>query len=287
MKISDIIRSKNITLSCEVFPPKAWNELAHAKETVGRIAELKPDFMSVTYGATGGTRDTTVSVAAHVQEHGVTALAHLTCVGTDDVLLPKTLSELKAAGVENVLALRGDLPADPSFVLHKGLEHANDLAKKIKEYGDFCVGGACYPEGHPESASLEKDIETLKYKVDAGCEFLTTQMFFDNDILYSFMYKLLKKQINVPVIAGIMPVTNAKQVKRITGISGNTLPPRYRMIAEKFEDDPGAMKQAGIAFACEQIIDLIANGVRNIHIYTMNSPDVAGSIMSNLSEIVK
>ena len=287
MKISDIIKNKKVTISCEVFPPKAWNELSHAKETISEIAQLKPDFMSVTYGATGGTRDTTVAVAEHIQKHNVTALAHLTCGGTDDVMLPKTLSELKAAGIENVLALRGDLPNDPDFVLTKGLEHANQLAVRIKEYGDFCVGGACYPEGHPEAETLAKDIEALKLKVECGCEFLTTQMFYDNDILYRFMCKMMKAGVNVPIVAGIMPVTNAKQVKRITGISGSTLPTRYKRAADRFGDDPLAMKQAGIAFACDQIVDLISNGICNIHIYTMNSPDVAGSIMNNISELTK
>ena len=155
----------------------------------------------------------------------------------------------------------------------------------VKSLGDFCIGGACYPEGHPEAETMHEDIEHLKEKVDAGCDFLTTQMFFDNDIYYNFMYKILKKNINVPVVAGIMPVTNASQIKRIISLSGNMVPARFKAIVDRFSDNPAAMKQAGIAYATEQIIDLIANGVNNVHIYTMNKPDIAESIFQNLSEI--
>jgi len=285
MKISDILNIGKITVSCELFPPKHGSGLAGAQNIVRETAALRPSFISITYGAGGGTSDYTASLAAETQKHGITALAHLTCVSSDRRTIRGVLSKLAADKIENVLALRGDipdgLPADAQYL------HACDLMKEIQNAGDFCIGGACYPEGHPESESLEKDIESLKIKVDCGCRFLTTQMFFDNGILYNFLYRLLNHKIEVPVIAGIMPVINGKQIARICKISGTVLPPRFRAIVDKFSGDSAAMSQAGIAYATEQIIDLIANDVRHIHIYTMNKPDIAAKIMNNLSEIFK
>jgi len=285
MKISDILNTGKITVSCELFPPKHGSGLAGAQNIVRETAALRPSFISITYGAGGGTSDYTANLAAETQKHGIPALAHLTCVSSDRRTIMDVLSKLTADKIENVLALRGDipdgLPADAQY------HHACDLMKEIQIAGDFCIGGACYPEGHPESESLEKDIESLKIKADCGCSFFTTQMFFDNNILYNFLYRLLHHKIDVPVIAGIMPVINGRQIARICKISGTVLPPRFRAIVEKFSENSAAMAQAGIAYATEQIIDLIANDVRNIHIYTMNKPDIAGKIMANLSEIFK
>ncbi len=286
MKISELLKTKEVTISCELFPPKKGSELKKAHEIVKEMAKVKPSFMSVTYGASGGISEHTVDLANEVQNiNGVLALAHLTCASSDRNKIQEVLKELQEHGIENILALRGDIPENLDFPLPDQYHHASELIEEIKSFGDFCIGGACYPEGHPEAESIEADIEHLKRKVDAGCEFLTTQMFFDNNIMYNFLYRTLKKGIEVPMIAGIMPVTNVNQIKRITSLSGTILPQRFRAIVERFADDPAALKQAGIAYATEQIIDLIANGVGHVHIYTMNKPDVAGAIFKNLSEI--
>ena len=288
MKIIDILNDSKITVSCELFPPKHGSELEGAKTVVREVAALKPSFISVTYGAGGSTSYHTVSLANEVQnECGITALAHLTCVSHDKDTVKKVLAELKSCKIENILALRGDKAEGETFPTLNQYKYASELMKEIREYGDFCIGGACYPEGHPESATLQKDIENLKIKVDNGCQFLTTQMFFDNNILYNFMFRLLKCGIDIPVIAGVMPVINARQINRICKLSGTTLPSRFKAIVDKFSDNPAAMNQAGIAYATEQIIDLIANGINHIHIYTMNKPDIAARIMNNLSKIFK
>lgn len=286
MKISDLLQKKEVTISCELFPPKKGSELEKAHEIVREMAKVKPSFMSVTYGASGGISEHTVDLANEVQNvNGVLALAHLTCASSGRDKIQEVLKELKEHQIENILALRGDIPEHVEFPLPNQYHHASELIEEIKNFGDFCIGGACYPEGHPEAESLEADIDNLKRKVEAGCEFLTTQMFFDNNILYNFLYRTLKRGIEVPVIAGIMPVTNVKQIRRITSLSGTILPQRFRAIVERFADYPAALKQAGIAYATDQIIDLIANGVNHVHIYTMNKPDVAGAIFRNLSEI--
>jgi methylenetetrahydrofolate reductase (NADPH) len=285
MKIIDIINSEKVTVSCELFPPKQGSALAAAQKVVRDTAALHPSFISVTHGAGGGTGDLTVSLAEEAQRCGITALAHLTCVSANREAVRSVLEELKSRNIENILALRGDLPAGTTHPEGAAYHHACHLMRAIHDYGGFCVGGACYPEGHPESESLEKDLESLRIKVDSGCRFLTTQLFFDNNILYNFMYRLLNRKIDVPVIAGIMPVTDARQITRICKLSGTALPARFRAIVDKFADNPAAMNQAGVAYATEQIIDLIANDIRHIHIYTMNKPDIAGRIINNLSEI--
>lgn len=286
MKIAELLAAKPVTLSFEVFPPKTDAAFEPIQAAVHDIARLKPDFMSVTYGAGGGTSDFTVRLASELQDVcGVTALAHLTCVSSTKEHVGRVLGELKARGIQNVLALRGDIPdgMDRSNAVY---QYAYQLIEEIQAAGDFCVGAACYPEGHVECDHQEEDILHLKRKVESGCDFLTTQMFFDNSVLYSFLYRILAKDIHVPVIAGVMPVTNGKQIKRICALSGTTLPARFRSILDRFGDNPAAMKQAGIAYATEQIIDLIANGVRGVHVYTMNKPDVAESILHNLSSIL-
>ena len=182
--------------------------------------------------------------------------------------------------------MRGDIPE--GFVVdNPEYRYASDLTLEIREFGGFCIGGACYPESHPESENGTKDIDSLRIKVESGCEFLTTQMFFDKNILYNFMYRLLRAGVDVPVVAGIMPVTNAKQIKRILKISDNALPQRFVRLVDRYGDNPEAMKQAGIAYATEQIIDLYANGVNAVHVYSMNNPSVADAIKNNVSEIIK
>lgn len=286
MKISDILKQDRVTLSFEVFPPKTSSSYESVARATQEIAALHPDFMSVTYGAGGGTSEHTVQIAADLHaQYGVNVLTHLTCVSSTRQHVSAMLEKFKQQGIENVLALRGDIPAGgaPENDYH----YAAELVRDIKSQGDFCVGGACYPEGHVEAANKTEDILHLKEKVDAGCEFLTTQMFFDNNILYNFLYRIREKGITVPVIAGIMPVTNVKQIKRITSMSGTYLPERFKAIVDRFGENPEAMKQAGVIYATEQIIDLIANGVNHIHVYSMNKPEVAAGIQASLSEILK
>lgn len=286
-KIIDILKTDDVCISCELFPPKQGTELQNSLEIVNKIAQVHPSYMSVTYGAGGSTVGYSATLAKEVQDNGIPALAHLTCVQADEKKILAVLKQLEDCGVKNILALRGDIPNNLEGEKIGAFAHASDLMSFIKKQGDFCVGGAAYPEGHPESGSLAHDIENTKYKVDAGVDFLVTQMFFDNTILYNYMFRLLSAGINVPVVPGIMPVTNAKQITRICQLSGTKLPPHFRAIVEKFADKPEALQQAGIAYATGQIIDLIANGFSHVHIYTMNRPEIIGGIMNNLSEIVK
>lgn len=286
MKLSELFAQKRPTLSFEVFPPKTDDKYETVKFAAEKIAALKPDYMSVTYGAGGGTSDYTVSVAADIlNNYNVTPLAHLTCVSSDKQKITAQLKALKDNNIENILALRGDIPknSDNSAEEYK---YAAQLIRDIKSMGDFCIGGACYPETHVESSTSADDIKYLKEKVDTGCDFLTTQMFFDNNILYSFLYKIREAGITVPVVAGIMPVTNGKQIKRICELSGTYLPQRFKSIVDKFGSDPAAMTQAGVAYATDQIIDLLANGVNAVHVYSMNKPGVAAAIQANLSKII-
>ena len=285
MKIKDILAKGQPTLSFEVFPPKEESNFASVEKAALEIAKLNPSFMSVTYGAGGGTSQYTVQIASDIQSTcQVPALSHLTCVSSTREKVHSVLREIQAHGIENVLALRGDIPKDGK--VEKDYQYASQLIREIRETcPDLCIGAACYPEGHVESVNKTVDIGHLKEKVEAGCDFVTTQMFFDNNILYNFMYKALKHGIDVPVVAGIMPITNASQVKRSIALSGSLVPRRFLAIVDRFGSDPAAMKQAGIAYATDQIIDLIANGVNHVHIYTMNKPDVAGAILENLSDI--
>lgn len=286
MKLSELFAKDKPTLSFEVFPPKTSDLYEKVEQAANSIAALKPDYMSVTYGAGGGTSQYTVSIAENIEkQYKVPTLAHLTCVSSTKETVHTQLENLKKAGIENILALRGDIPKEGR--LAHDYTYASELIREIVEAGGFCIGGACYPEGHLESESLEDDIVNIGKKVEAGCSFLTTQMFFSNDILYSYIDKLRKKGIFVPVVAGIMPITNAKQIYRSCELSGTVLPKRFIRIAERYGDNPDAMKQAGIAYATEQIIDLYASGVKNVHVYSMNKPDVAQKIQDNLSEIIK
>ena len=288
MKISDILREDKTTISFEVFPPKTTANFESVKKAALGVAALHPDYMSVTYGAGGSNRGNTLHIAEEIQKaENVTTIAHLTCVGAGKEDIRTALSEMKEAGIENILALRGDRPKDFDGDPFKEYHYASELVATIKEYGDFCVGGACYPEGHPDSTNKKEDIKNLKKKVDAGCEFLTTQMFFDNNIFYSFLYKAREAGILVPVIPGIMPITRANQVENAVRLSGCNVPERFRSIVDCFGENPAAMQQAGIAYATDQIIDLIANGIRHNHVYSMNKPEVAKGILDNLSDIVR
>ena len=288
MKIKEKLQSKKVNISFEVFPPKPDAKYGDVLEAVDEIAKLAPSFISVTYGAGGGTSKNTVKIASHIQNDlGVDSIAHLTCVSSTKDEVCQRIDELKEQGIQNILALRGDIPQDASFPIPNQYEYAYELIEDIKMQGDFCVGAACYPEGHVESIHKEDDIKYLKQKVDCGVDFLTTQMFFDNSVFYNFLYRIREKGIVVPVIPGIMPVTNGKQIARSCQLSGAVLPTRFRAIVDRFWDNPKAMQQAGIAYATDQIIDLIANDITNIHVYSMNKPEVAKAIMSNLSEIVK
>lgn len=286
MKLSELFREEKPTLSFEVFPPKTSDLYEKVEEAALEIAKLRPDYMSVTYGAGGGTSEYTVSIARDIERaYDVPTLAHLTCVSSTKETVHSQLQKLKNEGIENILALRGDIPKEGRIA--NDYTYACELIEEIVQFGGFCIGGACYPEGHLESESLDADIVNIGKKVEAGCSFLTTQMFFNNDILYSYIDKLHRKGIFVPIVAGIMPITNAKQIMRSCELSGTVLPKRFIKIAERYGDNPAAMKQAGIAYATEQIIDLYASGVKNVHVYSMNKPDVAAEIQRNLSEIIK
>ena len=285
MKLIEKLRTGKPTLSFEVFPPKTSDTYGSVLGAVRQIAGLKPNYMSVTYGAAGTTAAYTLELASEVAKLGVTPLAHLTCVCARPDTIVRQLDSFREKGIENILALRGDLPEGMSRDdLH--FHYASELVRQIRDYGGFCIGGACYPETHPESENSRTDILHLKEKVEAGCEFLTTQMFFDNDIYYNFLWRLLNQGVDVPVVAGIMPVTSATLIRRIVRISGNAVPQKFLRIVDRFKDQPEAMKQAGIAFATEQIIDLYANGVNAVHVYSMNHPDVAEAIRANLGSIL-
>ena len=290
MKIIKIINNNQCSLSFEVFPPKASTSFDMVKPAIENIAKLHPAFMSVTYGAGGGTSSYTMKIAEDIRNcYGVPTMAHLTCVSSTRETVQEKIDELKKAGIQNVMALRGDLLPDmhPAESGKWDYSHAIDLVRELKESGaDFCIGCACYPEVHPESKNQDEDIKYLKEKVDAGCDFITTQMVFDNNLLYNFMYKIREAGITVPVLPGIMPITRAVQLERAIKLSGSFIPQRFKAIVDRFGNDDFAMMQAGIAYATDQIIDLYANGVKNVHLYTMNKPEVARAIQNNLSSII-
>lgn len=291
MKITDILSKNTPLLSFEVFPPKTETAFESVKTATEEIARLRPAFMSVTYGAGGGTSKYTLDIAKNIKElYGVPTLAHLTCVSSTRQTVKERIADIKAAGIGNVMALRGDIPKDLENADRSGWDYkyAIDLVRELKAAdSSLCIGGACYPEIHPESATQADDIKRLKEKVDAGVDFLTTQMFFDNNLLYNFLYKIREAGITVPVIPGIMPITNGNQVDRALKLSGSFIPQRFKSLVDRFGNDPAAMKQAGIAYATDQIIDLYANGISCVHVYSMNKPDVAAKIQNNLSDIIK
>lgn len=290
MKISDILNDPKFKISFEVFPPKKETSWDNVKEATEEIAKLNPAFMSVTYGAGGGTSRYTLDIAKNIEsKFDFPMLTHLTCVSSDKEAVSRHIEEMKEAGIHNVMALRGDLTPELEATDRSKWAYTNavQLVRQLREYDyDFCIGGACYPEVHPESSNQREDIKYLKEKVDAGVDFLTTQMFFDNNLFYNFLYKIREAGITVPVLPGIMPITNANQVERAIKLSGSFMPQRFKSLVDKFGSNPDAMKQAGIIYATDQIIDLYANGITNIHVYSMNKPDVARGIKDNLSAIL-
>ncbi len=287
MKLNEILQKKEVTLSFEVFPPKVTADYETVQKAAYGVAKLKPSYMSVTYGAGGSTRGNTLKLAKGIQEeYGVTTIAHLTCVGATKEKIQESLEELRAAGIENVLALRGDRPKDFEGEPFIDYHYASELAADIRAFGGMCIGGACYPEGHVESENSQEDILNLKKKVEAGCEYLTTQMFFDNNIFYNFLCRVREAGIDVPVIPGIMPITRPSQLRSAVRLSGCNVPMRFRSIVDCFGNNPEAMQQAGIIYATDQIIDLIANGIKHVHVYSMNKPEVVRGIQESLSKII-
>ena len=287
MKISDILKQNPVTISMEVFPPKSDVKLESVRGTVREIARLHPAFVSCTYGAGGGTSRYTVEIARDIAEEGVASMAHLTCISSTRDTVRSQIVRIREAGIDNILALRGDIPEGMDFPSPKYYEHAVQLVREIRsEYPDACIGGACYPEKHPDALNKDEDILHIKEKVDAGCDFLTTQMFFNNSIYYNYLYRLREAGVTVPILAGIMPVTSRRQMERSIQLSGCVIPPELTALADRFGDSPAAMQQAGILYASHQIIDLIANGCGHIHVYTMNKPEVAAGILNNLKGIL-
>lgn len=287
MYIKDIFAKKNPVLSFEVFPPKKESAFESVKNAIDALAESTVDYMSVTYGAGGSTSKNTAQIAEHLQNDlQVTALAHLTCVSSTKQEIQQMLAQLREKGIRNILALRGDIPQGSDFPDPHHYRYASELVEDIQKYGGFCVGGACYPEGHPDCASLDEDIAHLKHKVDMGCDFLVTQLFFDNSLFYAFRNKLVQKGITVPVTAGIMPLTSANQIQKMCVLSGGAaMPGKFTKMFSKYQDNPAALKQAGIAYAVDQITDLLSNDIEGIHIYTMNKPDVAEKIVGAVKDL--
>lgn len=289
MKVSEILKNK-ATISFEIFPPKNHiGNLESIYHTIDELAKLNPDFISVTYGALGNTKGKTVEIASTIKnKYHIEAVAHLTCISSHKEDIIQVLDELKDNHIENILALRGDYPIDYNERLeHPDFKHANELTKFIKEYYDFCVSGACYPEVHSEANSFDEDLKYLKQKVDSGAEYLVTQIFFDNNYYYRLVKEARRRGINVPILAGIMPVTNAKQLLKTAKLCGTNIPYNLSTMIERYRNNPKAMKEIGIQFACMQIIDLISNGVDGIHIYTMNKPEIAKSIFASIDEVLK
>ena len=287
MKVSEALKGEKRTISFEVFPPKTDSSFETVRSATEEIASLSPSYMSVTYGAGGGTSKYTIEIAKNIKDkYSVPTLAHLTCVSSTRETVRERILEMKNAGIKNVMALRGDIPVGMENA-PRDYKYAIELIRDIRESGyDFCIGGACYPEVHPESLSADLDIMHLKEKCDGGLDFLTTQMFFDNELYYRFLDKARAAGISLPIIPGVMPITRANQVERAISLSGSYVPRRFLSLVDKFGDDPKAMMQAGIAYATDQIIDLFANGVTNVHVYSMNKPEVARAILYNLSDIL-
>lgn len=288
MKIKEVFNSRKTAISFEVFPPKIDSSIDTIYKTISELSLLKPDFISVTYGAGGSTSKKTVEIASLIQnKYNITSLAHLTCVTSSKTEISEILNSLIENKVENVLALRGDLPQDPTISSPANLhyKYASDLISHIHESHDFSIGAACYPEGHLECADKKVDLINLKRKVDFGVDFLITQLFLDNNYYYDFMERLYYLDIKIPVSAGIMPVINKNQISRISKLSGATISQKFKRIMDKYEHNPEALKEAGIAYATEQIIDLISFGVNGIHLYTMNKPEIAKNILNNINKI--
>lgn len=287
MKIIDVLNQNPVTISMEVFPPKSDVKYESVRESVREISRLHPAFVSCTYGAGGGTSRYTVEISQEIMAENVPAMAHLTCISSTRASARGQIERIRDAGISNILALRGDIPEGMDFPHPKYFEHAIQLVEEVRRYYPHaCIGGACYPEKHPDAVNKDEDIRHIREKVDAGCDFLTTQMFFNNSIYYNYLYRLREAGVKVPILAGIMPVTSRRQLERSIQLSGCVIPPELTALADRFGDSPAAMQQAGILYASHQIIDLIANGCGHIHVYTMNKPEVAAGILNNLKGII-
>lgn len=290
MFIKDLFSQKKTVISFEIFPPKKDTSIDSIYKTIDALAPLNPDYISVTYGAGGSTsKNSTVEIASIIKnKYNIEALAHLTCIASTKEDVNVILQHLKENNIQNILALRGDFPQDPDFKFPNPLHftHAIDLVEHIKKDNYFSVAGTCYPEGHIEAKSMKDDIIYLKKKVDAGTDFLITQLFFDNNLFYSFKEKTDIIGIDAPIEVGVMPVINSNQIRRIASMCGAHIPEKFVKILDRYIDNKEALKDAGIAYATEQIIDLISSGVSGIHIYTMNNPEVAEKIVHNISSIV-
>jgi methylenetetrahydrofolate reductase (NADPH) len=290
VKIKKLFENKKIVLSFEIFPPKKNYPIDTIYKTIEELSELSPDYISVTYGASGTSEShRTLEIASLIKnKYNIESLAHLTCINSSKDKIFNLLEELKNNNVENILALRGDLPIEnKNFPMPHQYKYAVDLIKHIKSFGHFSIGAACYPEGHIESKNIDNEIIYLKEKIDVGTDYLISQLFFENEHFYSFINKLEKNNIKIPVQAGIMPVINKKQIEKIVFLSGAYLPEKFLKILNTYEDNPKALEDAGIAYACDQIVDLITSGVRGIHLYAMNRPKVIKRIISNISSILK
>lgn len=286
MYIKDLFNKKRFVFSFEIFPPKVTSPIETVYKTLELLSDLRPDYISVTYGAGGGSnQNKTKEISSIIKnKYDIEALAHLTCISSTKEEIKRILNELKEEKINNILALRGDIPLEEE--ISGDFNHSSDLARFILENENFDLGGTCYPEGHYDSGNVEEDVINLKQKIESGVTHLTSQLFYDNNAFYEFMNLAEKHNIKVPVQAGIMPITNKKQIERIVKLSGTKIPKKYIYIMDKFENDKDAMADAGIAYATEQIIDLMANGVAGVHLYTMNNPYVARKTHSNLISMI-
>lgn len=286
MKIPTLFGKGKTVLSFEIFPPKHGGSLTNIRETIALLAELSPDFISVTFGAGGNSADNTTFNVAEIlkNEYKIEPVVHLTCINSTKEEITGILHRLKELEIENILALRGD--KQDGIEPKTDFTYASDLVRFIRENGDFSVSAACYPEKHIDSPSLTDDILNLKKKVDAGASHLISQLFFDNNYFYDFVEKTKLAGINVPIEAGIMPVVNKRQIERIITLCGATLPRKFQRILAKYEDNDEALCDAGIAYAIDQIVDLLANGVDGIHLYTMNNPEIVSGIVKGISRIL-
>ncbi len=288
MKISEKFKHKKPLVSFEIFPPKVGYPIDTIYKTIDELNDLNPDFMSVTYGAGGSTKDRTVEISSYIKDnYDLSSIAHVTCINSTKREVEQTLKSLEEKGIENVMALRGDYPIDfnKKDLSNEDFKYSTDLIKFFKENSNLSVGAACYPEKHPESPDFESDLKYLKEKVDCGADFLVTQMFFDNELFYDFIDKTQSKNIKVPIIAGIMPILSKNQVKTVTKLTGNKLPNKFKRLLERYEHNPEALNEAGLSYAIGQIIDLLSWGVDGVHIYTMNKSETARSIMDSMKAI--
>lgn len=287
MKIASLFENNRTVFSFEIFPPKKDGSIDTIYNTLEALSDLRPDFISVTYGAGGSAAGcSTVELAKYIKEKCHTeSVAHLTCINSTKDDIDRMLGELKANGIENVLALRGDI--NPDIPPKEDFKYASDLISYMKERSDLGFSGACYPECHMESANIVDDIRNLKIKVEAGASHLISQLFFDNGKFYDFLEKARIAGINVPIEAGIMPCTNAKQIQRMVGMCGASLPSKFSKMIQRYGDNEEAMRDAGIAYAVDQIIDLVANGVDGIHLYTMNNPYIARKISESVEKVIR